>query len=83
MKFNKEKCRILHLRKNDPMHHYILRKIQQLCKKECGGPGGDRNVPLHQRQQMRSHAVVMHFQRVEGGDSPPLSTGEATSGVLD
>lgn len=55
---------------------------EQLCRKEAGGPGGDRNVPLQQRQQMRSCAVVMYFQWVERGNSPLLSTGEATPGVL-
>lgn len=28
MNFNKEKCRILHLKKNDLMHNYMLRNVQ-------------------------------------------------------
>lgn len=64
------------------MHTYMLRSFfsaeEQLCRKEHGGPGGARNVYLQQRQQMGSHAVVRYFQQVEGGDSPLLSTSEAT-----
>ena len=39
MKFNKEKCKILHLRRNDPMHQYMLGATQLesiLAEKDLG-----------------------------------------------
>ena len=43
MKFNQEKCKVLHLWRNDPVHQDVLEATsagKQLCRKGPRSPGG-------------------------------------------
>lgn len=65
MKLNNEKCRILHLRKNDPIYPYMLRNTQlksSFAEKSMGILVEPERCPCSKRQKMESHAVVMYFQ---------------------
>ena len=42
VKFNKEKCKVLRLGRNNPLHQYMLGATQlesSLAEKDLGGPG--------------------------------------------
>jgi len=93
MKFNKWKCKVLHLRRNNPMPQYMLgaaRLESSLTEKDLRILVGTR---LNRTQQCALNAkkpngilgcirrtVVSRLR--EGDPSPLFSTVEATSGVL-
>ncbi|PKU39972.1 rna-directed dna polymerase from mobile element jockey- hypothetical protein [Limosa lapponica baueri] len=92
MKFNKEKRKVLHLGRKNPMHQYMLGAAQlesSLAEKDPGvlmdtKLNISQCVPLLLRRLMISWAALdKNFQQVEGRDpSPLLSPGEVTPGNL-
>jgi len=76
MKFNKQKCRVLHLGRNNPMHQYRLGADLL----ESSSAERDLGVLVDNRLTMRQEECG---QQVEGGSpSPLLCPSEALSGVL-
>ena len=64
MKFNKGKCQVLHLRRNNPMHQYTLGTncLESSCRKGPGSPGG----------QAADHKSEMYPCSKEGHPCPGL-----------
>ncbi|GAB0206165.1 mitochondrial enolase superfamily member 1 [Grus japonensis] len=92
MKFNKGKCRVLHLEKNNPRHQYRLGVVllgSSAAEKDLGVLGDNKlsmtsNVPSWPRRPMVPGVHEEECgQQVEGGSPPPLlCPAEATSGVV-
>ncbi|KAJ7407517.1 hypothetical protein BTVI_63015 [Pitangus sulphuratus] len=87
LKFHKGKCRVLHLEKNKPMHHYRLKANllgSSSAEKDLGGLDGQQAVhepavcPCGPGDQWNPGMhQEQHCQQVKGGDSVPLlSPGE-------
>ncbi|PKU43623.1 hypothetical protein llap_6081 [Limosa lapponica baueri] len=92
MKFNKGKCEVLHLVRNNSMHHYTLGADQlesSFAKKDLGvlldkklNMSNRRTLAEKKGQQLPGLQQVEHCQQVKGGDPSLLSTGEDTTRVL-
>ncbi|CAM4704954.1 unnamed protein product [Lepidochelys kempii] len=92
MRFNKDKCRVLHLGRKNPMHRYRLgtKWLSSSSAEKDRGVTVDEKLDTSQqcalvaRRPMAFWDVyVGHCQQIEGCDSSPLfDIGEASSGVL-
>jgi len=92
MKFNKDKCRVLHLRRNNPMHQYRLGADlleSSSAERDLGGLVDDRLTMSQQHVVVAKKAngilgcIKKCGQQVEGGSPAPLlCPSEAPSGVL-
>jgi len=90
-KFNKGKCKVLHLGMKDPMHQCRLGLAgEQLCR-NSSGPGGhqDEHQPTVSCWEAAGKAnSLMGCVRMSGTSkpgcdpSPPFSAGDVTSVVL-
>ncbi|KAK4816570.1 hypothetical protein QYF61_017960 [Mycteria americana] len=91
LKFNKGKCKVLQLRKNNPRHQYMLGAQLESSLVEKGlGVLVDTKLNMSQQCALaakKANGILSCIkeeccQHVEGGDpSSLLSTGEASSGV--
>ncbi|GAB0181293.1 mitochondrial enolase superfamily member 1 [Grus japonensis] len=88
MKFNKGKCRVLHLGRNNAKHQYKL-GVDLLASSSAEKDLGvlmDNKLSMSQQCALvakKANGVLGCGQQVEGGSPPPLlCPGEATSGVL-
>ncbi|PKU46006.1 hypothetical protein llap_3707 [Limosa lapponica baueri] len=87
MEFNKEKCKILHLRRNNPIHQYMLAATQlesSLAEKDLGVLV-DTKLNMSQKGALgakKENVILDCVRQSSASRSPLLSTGEATLGVL-
>ncbi|KAF4790148.1 hypothetical protein TURU_144545 [Turdus rufiventris] len=88
MKFNKEKCRVLHLGKHNPKHQHRLESdlLESSSVKDLGVLVDDK-LTMSWQCPCAHCCPGMHWeeygQQVEGGDPVPLlSPSESTSGIL-
>ncbi|GAB0190296.1 mitochondrial enolase superfamily member 1 [Grus japonensis] len=94
MKFNKGKCRVPHLKRNNPMHQYRL-GVDLLGSSSAEKDLGvlvDNKLSMSQQCALVAKKANGIYpgaheeergQQVEGGYPPPLlCPGEATSGIL-
>ena len=86
MKFNKEKVKVLHLGRNNPMHQYRLgvTQVESFGEKDVGIL---MNTRLNRRQQCaltakEANGILRCIRQGIAHGSPLLGTGEATPGVL-
>lgn len=81
LKFNKGKCKFLHLGTNNPMHQHRLgvNLLENLCKKDLGVLVDNKQCDL----LAKIMSLGRTLQQVKRGDlATPFSPSETMSGVL-
>ncbi|CAM5113223.1 unnamed protein product [Eretmochelys imbricata] len=87
MRFNKDKCRVLHLGRKNPMHCYRLGTewLGSSSAEKDLGVTVDEKLDMSQQYALvaRKANGILGCQQIEGRDRSPLfNIGEASSGVL-